>query len=68
MGTAKNAIKAMKARRKDATKTPGAFWNTRRVARKGEYQDDTSRKRSVHVVHEHFERLCNAASAPSVNF
>jgi hypothetical protein len=44
MGTSKNAIKAMKARRKDA------------------------KKRSVHVVHEHFERLCNAASAPSVNF
>ncbi len=44
MGTSKNSIKPMMARRKVA------------------------KKRSVHVVHEHFERLCNAASAASVNF
>ncbi len=44
MGTSKNSIKPMMARRKVA------------------------KKRRVHVVHEHFERLCNAASAASVNF
>ena len=44
MGTSKNSIKPMMARRKVA------------------------KKRNGHVVHEHFERLCNAVSAASVNF
>jgi len=44
LGTSKNSIKAMMARRKYA------------------------KKRSLHVVNEHFEHISNAASVPSANF